>query len=67
MPWGSPVRISQARKLSCLLEEGTGEADDSWLPREMNVCRREQGHSYFPKHDVQVSICDPSSSSSSSC
>ena len=37
------MRVSQARKLSCLLEEGTGEADDGWPPRGVNVCRREQG------------------------
>ena len=43
MPWWSPVRISQARKLSYLLEEGTGEAEDGWLPRGMNVCCRKQG------------------------
>ena len=30
------MRVSQARKLSCLLEEGTGEADDGWPPRGVN-------------------------------
>ena len=43
MPWWSPVRVSQVRKLSCLLVAGTSEADEVWSPGAVNVCRREQG------------------------
>ena len=34
--------ITQARKLSCLLEEGIDEANDGWSPKGVNVFRRQQ-------------------------
>ena len=37
------MRLSQAGKLSCLLQKGASEADDSGSSRGLNVCRREQG------------------------
>ena len=37
------MRLSQAGKLSCLLEEGVGEVDDGGSWRSVNVCRCEQG------------------------
>ena len=38
----SCVRLSLAGKLTCLLEEGAGEADDGRLSRRANVCRCKQ-------------------------
>ena len=42
MLWWNLVKVSEVGKLSCLLEEGAGEADDGKSWGRVNVCRHEQ-------------------------